>query len=130
MLYDPKWETTVTPIKTIEPWQQVLIDAANLIKKKGWVKGHYETNKGFCMVGAIRMAAKNTPMAYDAEMHLSRSMGTYNILAWNDHNAKSKEHVIYELRKAAGLDVSPPNHVLHPNPKQIVVDSSSWTGRY
>lgn len=43
MLYDKRWEPKIpatTPPKQ-QPWQKVLLDAADLIEEKGWIRGYY-----------------------------------------------------------------------------------------
>lgn len=138
MLYDPKWEITVTPIKTIEPWQQLLIDAADLIEKKGWIQSAYKSQFGYCTLGALRVVyqrqkpdhayIQKSDHAYmEAQVKLRQTLGT-DIAGWNDSSCRSKEQVVQMLLFVAGAESSPyaPNRKI----EQIVVDSSSWTGRY
>jgi hypothetical protein len=121
MLYDPNWELPETEIK-IEPWQQILLDAADLIDTKGWIKGHLHTTNGFCVVGALQEANRGADglSGYnEAHARLYQFVGR-NPMEWNDTVCLNQKFVVKTLRTVA--DVTPP--------KPIVIDSRSWTGRY
>lgn len=38
---------------SIIPWRQLLLDAADLLAKRGWCQRQYRTRDGFCAAGAI-----------------------------------------------------------------------------
>lgn len=38
---------------SIIPWRQLLLDAADLLEKRGWCQKRYRTRDGFCAAGAI-----------------------------------------------------------------------------
>jgi hypothetical protein len=136
MLYDPKWES---PTETLDVWRKILLGAADLIDKKGWIQGAFERSTGFCIIGAMTRAAtdlglsdtrshfftfsqsmvvRNTDFE-TAHEHVFVELGNLSPMGWNDTVAKSKKEVVNLLLKVAGRKA----------PEQIVVDSSSWTGR-
>lgn len=58
MLFDPNWKPAETEVQ-LENWQKILLAAADLIQKRGWCHGEYESDSGrrHCAVGAINKAA-------------------------------------------------------------------------
>lgn len=69
MLYDPKWDKKLKeimkpkkakPVKPLEPWRQALLDAADLIEKKGWVQKRFSRG-GYCTIGAINAVLGRRP---------------------------------------------------------------------
>lgn len=134
MLYDPKWEVPAPIAPVYEPWQDVLFEAAKIIKKSGWVQGAFENANGHCVMGAIDKATKHYAdriddglLVYaDARHHLSVALDGNSPMKWNDERGTTREMVLEKLLLASGrsldmLDVAPS--------APIVVDSSSWTGR-
>lgn len=58
MLYDRKrWEPKPVEIPAIEPWRQILIEAAEVIKKRGWTQGDFQDgfDRSVCAIGAFRV---------------------------------------------------------------------------
>lgn len=122
MLYDPKWAPPETEIK-LEPWRQILLDAAKILETEGWTQGVYHSVGGrHCAVGAISKAtdalAKGAREEFDffATKTVAYTTAKRNLLAeanrwavvrtcvvenWNDDVAKSAEEVISTMRKAA-----------------------------
>lgn len=120
MLYDPKWAPPATEIK-LEPWQEVLLKAADLIEECGLLQralGGW--NIGYCSVGAIRAstgmslltyASNNYALNYDAYARviykLANKIGGHmvsdeaKIIVWNDRPGRTKEEVIAKLRETA-----------------------------
>lgn len=113
MLYDPKWE--VPAEVKLEPWQQILKDAADIIEREGWIRDSYHNKNGHCAIGAINKASKlngkklSTTKAVAA---LHKIIFPYSpspdmkedIITWNDHYLyATKQTVIDILRKAAGV---------------------------
>lgn len=105
MLYNEKWDKPeiVAPV-VLEPWQQLLLDAAALLEKKGWCRGMYETGDGrHCAVGAIIDVAR--PLT---AMHTHRLTALHKLerfvggtaTVWND-NQPNGQVVIDAMRKAA-----------------------------
>lgn len=133
MLYDPKWETPAVVEPVIEPWQQVLINAAKIIQEKGWIKGAFHRGDGFCVVGALRYVTPNRTSdgSHDGTEYgqalnaLSTAVGCP--MSWNDGTyGLTKIMVVSKLLEVAGQR---PSYIRGPAPAPIVVDSSSWTGR-
>lgn len=105
MLYDKKWDQQQT--KTLEPWRQVLLDAADLIEKNGKAEGTFTRKGAYCAVGAISQAERGKCTA-------SSTLGTiftsealrrlyqyleFDVIEWSD--TSSKEHVIETMRNCA-----------------------------
>ncbi len=81
---------------------KVLYDAALLIEHRGWIKHNFETDKGLCTLGAIRLAADgNRVLKVDAAMALMESLGVDRIVRWNDRAWRTKRQVLRALRGAA-----------------------------
>lgn len=110
MLFDPKWEEKVEV--TLEPWQEILLKAADILETEGWIRGRYISEAGFCAIGAIRKASGlssdfnkpianlnlgTTPSYLIACRKLEMDVGA--ISSWND--TSSKKIVIDQLRKVA-----------------------------
>lgn len=116
MLYDPKWEVTA-PTKRRRPWQKMLLEAANIVERRGLAKGRQEDDDGHvCVQGAISIAATgatvNNGDAYClATKMLSRYLratGVEERLApetgcayWNNQPERTQEDVVGALRAAA-----------------------------
>jgi hypothetical protein len=104
MLYDPKWEVS-TETKPLEPWQQLLLRAAEVIERDGWIQGHAFQHDGVCMVGAIARAGRGQQWPAGTQYQkmltaLFPSTGG-NMVRWNDTPGRTKQQVIDALRKAA-----------------------------
>lgn len=117
MLYDPKWEETVTPPVIEEPWRKLCSRAAEVIRQYGWIK-HEPGNVqvGFCVIGALlyAFAEANDPaegsaksndylLAKSAILRTLTSLGIFGdgIPHWNDKRAMYQEDVINVLELAA-----------------------------
>jgi hypothetical protein len=117
MLYDPGWKPAIAPteIPPIEPWRQILKDAADVIDKRGWTRGVLSSPFGVCAIGALRAVpnkrrqdlekAKRKLMALlskrgRAHYRLGRHI-TDEIMRWNDVCCHSKSEAIRTFRKAA-----------------------------
>lgn len=89
--------------------KQILLKAAQILKKHGWVQHTYESEGRFCLFGALQMAAYGSTgftstgphRSYDAACADLYSHG-YN-LAWNDAPSRRRRAVIAALRKVARL---------------------------
>ncbi len=102
MLYDPKWEVE-TPV-TVEPWRNLLLDAAEIIRLGGWCQGEFIAFTGaVCMAGAISEAAREG--MYDGDVYetaynrISRSVRSP--IDWNDTPGRTKDEVVDLLEKVA-----------------------------
>lgn len=90
----------------------VLSKAADLIEEKGWIKGAYKAENGYCALGAMQDAigqlkgvgeASMTP-ACDIlikELNISTKTRWSFIPSWNDHKSRRKSHVVNALRRAS-----------------------------
>ena len=74
---------------------EVLFDAIDLLRDRGWIKGGFESEKGYCLQGAINEVChfdKSQGMrafvhAYGA---LNTVIGTsFSITCFNDHDCES-----------------------------------------
>lgn len=91
--------------------------AAELIRQKGHVKGSYQTNKGFCAVGALNFVGvgQETVLSYLAtdvvadvireqypdRLNLPCRSGFAAIVRFNDHEDTTQDEVVAVLEKAA-----------------------------
>jgi hypothetical protein len=120
MLYDPKWEAETRV--AVEPWRQVLLDAAGIIRKNGHVKEMLRSEDGYCIIGAILQAGEDDPLAlYGGPLegdkkvaserlasYLARERGAKNelwashtICIWNNALDRTKAEVLAALEDCA-----------------------------
>lgn len=113
MLYNPEWEQKVK----LEPWRETLLDAADLIDKRGHAKFTLQDDKGgLCILGAIAVATSggiHTPlgqMTLDICEKLARNSFTIGrdrdycaaaVCSWNNSPERTKDEVVDELRRVA-----------------------------
>lgn len=114
MLYDPKWAPPETEIK-IEPWQKILLDAANILEEKGWIQRERSRGTNYCMLGAIEVATygrircflrswdDHDPVLREAVNHVQNSLDGLAPWIWNDAESRTKEQVIAKLREVANV---------------------------
>lgn len=106
MLYDPKW--AATEIK-LEPWQLVLLKAADIIEERGWIQGGAMAQNGaVCAAGAIYDACGVTgnpaalPLYREIYARVAQELQPYaNIPEWNDTTGRTQQEVTSTLRKLA-----------------------------
>ncbi len=115
MLYDKRWETKA-PVR-LEPWQKLLLDAADLIEKGGLAKHRFaisksDGNTSYCAAGALTAAdhakeflsmsvtGKTAFARFNAYIGPTRSIST-----WNDKPERTKEEVVTALRAAVEQEV-------------------------
>lgn len=94
-----------------EDIRRVLLEAAELIQKKGWVTGLLETNDGcHCAVGAIFSVIGNGELALAASTAVAKFLNieSYSsqddcnkVADWNDHRAKNAHEVVATLTAAS-----------------------------
>lgn len=111
MLYDPKWEAPAveTPTEPLEPWRQLLLDAADTIDERGHAKGVLENrNGGVCLVGALYVAGHGTRRALSpaGQVALDRMCGFMNLpvwrlVNWNNAPERKADEVTGMMRAAA-----------------------------
>jgi hypothetical protein len=107
MLYDPKWAPAEIKLK---PWQEVLLKAAGILERDGWIQGNYgDESRGYCTMGAMRAASTVVPIhtwdglpaEYVEACNKLNETLPFNISYWNDHQDRTKEEVVSTLRKVA-----------------------------
>lgn len=98
MLYDKRWDH----IKTrIEPWQLLLLTAADLIEKRGWIQGEFRSDDGrYCAMGAIQEIDCPSQEKWIAMARVTQTL-RMDLVAWNDHRSRTKEQVVTKLREVA-----------------------------
>ncbi|SRR5258708_3522115 len=109
MLYDKRWEHTETPAPSLEPWQKVLLDAADLIERRGLAKGAFVRNgEALCVMGAVLMArygylalGRDDPDERAACDIFRKHINVSDITDWNDVPSRTKAEVVGALRGAA-----------------------------
>lgn len=129
MLYDPtRWvmPEILPEVPKVEPWQQVLLDAAALIEKRGWTRENYANHGRYCAIGAINKVSglhpehcnspvesfysppgkrvKMSPARKKAESKLKKYLkisGHMAVENWNDDTASNKKVVVQAMRNAA-----------------------------
>lgn len=125
MLYDPKWETQTDETAPREPWRDLLMQAANVIRQRGLAKGTQEDELGrVCLHGAINVALTGTSFDDDddddpdcassracrAVYEYLRLQGVSEALTspggsayWNNRPERTKDEVIAALENAAKI---------------------------
>jgi hypothetical protein len=89
--------------------EQILRDAAELLRKDGWIKGKKRSAFGRCMVGALIDASPNVPGFYDpirnAAFKAVRDLfdGQLPIVTFNDAHCVTADDAIAALEIAADL---------------------------
>lgn len=130
MLYDPKWTPPATEIK-IEPWQQLLSDAADILQREGWIQRAERSRYGFCAMGAIFNAqGRGHYSGFTTDQAMAKlvvSLGM-SVPRWNDDRKASAQQVISKLREISGI-TSSISGITSSKAHQIIIDSSAWTGR-
>jgi hypothetical protein len=100
MLYDPKWKKHQE--KQNEDWRKILLDAADVIEKDGWIQGRMRDKNGYCIHGAINEVSKNRLYQRAlAKLELWRMISGQPIGRWNDADGRTKGQVLFVLRAAA-----------------------------
>lgn len=112
MLFDPKWEAPAVADIKLEPWQQVLLKAADILEQGRWIQGRsVDEYGGHCAVGAVYAATMRMDMKeiypFATGMvwaHISKLNSGYNtVQSWNDASKRTKEQVVFALRGAANV---------------------------
>ena len=92
---------------------EIVETAMGLISLKGWVRGHLKTDKGYCVLGAMKeanggrdrssiMAFLMNPGPYGLAWEALREAGiTGSPAVWNDSVAADKNHVLEVMDRAA-----------------------------
>ncbi len=102
MLYNKEWEK---PAVKLEPWQQVLLEAALYLNTHGWTRGTFKNQLGqVCIMGAFACIVPDMPdrqaAIFTALCEFERYVGQ-STASWNDQPHRTKEEVIAALEGAA-----------------------------
>jgi len=117
VLYDPKWN----PVEVkLEPWQKILLKAADLLERQGWCQEKLTDRGSHCTIGALQRVAFGTALSsewdklsslvrdsinYKSYMiactNLSTAIDEPSIWDWNDNCETTASLVVSTLRKVA-----------------------------
>lgn len=83
--------------------QEVLLRAADLLEKRGWIQGAIgDSRHGYCVWGAVHAAAhRKRSRTDDAIWRLRHFIPDEFETYWNDQPGQTAENVIATLRRAA-----------------------------
>src|SRR5579859_1990403 len=87
--------------------KEILRGAAQVIRERGHVKGHFKGPDGFCAVGALRQADGyyDSYVGYSEAMTEARecieSLIGDKLIEWNDQEERTAAEVIDALERAA-----------------------------
>jgi len=110
MLFDPKWNIEAPAEIQLEDWQKLLLKAAEVLERDGWIRHAYHAEGAHCAVGALQVARRelNIPVGSDAKKLAytnfrrtiyGRLIGS--IPHWNDAEWRTKDDVINAFKEAA-----------------------------
>lgn len=108
MLYNKEWEKPAVEPK-LEPWQEDLLKAAQLLREQGWCQLAAREGTAMCVSRAIadatqssdrQAAAVNALLGHLSPRYVSANLGP-SIISWNDTKGRTKEEVITALEAAA-----------------------------
>ena len=91
MLYNTEWDKKLNELK-IDPVSKILLDAADIIEREGWIKNSYHNSNGYCVAGAMIKAAGSgnlrdlarDPNFMTAHNRVTKIIGMIPIPFWND----------------------------------------------
>ncbi len=98
-------EAPIAPPPTLDPWRQLLLEAAVLIERKGWCQKHLMDVKGrMCTIGAMTSVWDlesdwNMDVISLAQDKLTAVVGP--LVEWNDTDGRTKAEVVEVLRYVA-----------------------------
>ncbi len=83
------------------------LDAVADTLERGWCQFRdsavIDGKQCFCLDGALIAIAGRTEAYGEAFRAITQTLGTYTIIAWNDHPARTQAEVVAVVRKAAEL---------------------------
>ncbi len=100
--------------KTLEPWRELLLEAANVLERHGWCQDVEVNERGeYCILGALGRATcdlhhekrtwdihpKNLKPNYQAHIALAEEVG--DVPTWNDKPGRTREQACLLLRYVA-----------------------------
>ena len=87
---------------------KIILAAADLIRKHGWVRGEYWSARGLCTMGALYWAIKGVMEPVDGDhpaiQRVMRHLGLEypdHIIMWNDTRCRDQAQAIAMLETAA-----------------------------
>ena len=85
---------------------RVLLAAADLIERDGWVQGITRCHAGRCMIGAVSDAAPARFDLWPAIERINETLGRpfadpATVAYWNDAPGRTRDEVVALLRQAA-----------------------------
>lgn len=103
MPFDSTSFQTETKPEVLEPWRQVLLDAADLLEREGWANLS-KHDSGLCVYRAIKRIVRTYDVS-EAQRRLALHVGaispTHGLYSWNDTPGRTKEEVLTALRECA-----------------------------
>jgi hypothetical protein len=83
----------------------VCLQAAEILREKGWVQNVMHSDQGHCMVGALEAATRgNFNFRWTVQNAVNRHLGRDNgdtLTVWNDMPGRTREEVIAALEATA-----------------------------
>ena len=102
MLLDTQPHKVPPVTEPIEPWRQLLLDAADLIERQGWWNGKPGKSLSVhCIQTAISATALRGALGCEAAVNFLNYIGGHGIVSWNDAPGRTKEEVLAAMRGAA-----------------------------
>lgn len=82
--------------------KQVLLKAAHLIRKHGWVQDEPgDSTTGYCLTEAISKSANSDDEFSQACTVVMKLISHHRLVRWNDHDGRNKKEVLELLKRAA-----------------------------
>ncbi len=89
----------------LEPWRALLLEAADLLERRGWCQQHLVDVKGrMCTIGAMTSVWNlangwDLSVVSEAQNRLTSVVGP--LVEWNDTHGRTKTEVLKTLRSVA-----------------------------
>jgi hypothetical protein len=91
----------------------VLEEAITLLRREGWARGSYRSERGYCVTGVLRAAAKELGVAWEvgraAQLATELALAAHtpqhstHLIAWNDDLRRNAEQVLGLLTSAQAV---------------------------
>ncbi len=93
-------------LTTLEPWRQLLLDAADELERVGWCQHAMMNHLGNrCVVGAVASvrARQRSTLPLDASQQAENALYAIvgPIVGWNDTDGRTQDEVLDVLRSVA-----------------------------
>ena len=87
--------------RIVNEWQQILLDAANLLEAEGWCQHTLmDKENRRCILGAIYYQSCSQSLQIEAHSRMVKYLGC-DVDIWNDAPGRTKEEAVAALRSAA-----------------------------